>query len=101
MFEAMGMIGITLSVFAYVPQVVHLAREHCSAGISSRSWAMWMASGVLIGALAIHRGDWVFMLLQLTSLTAAIVILSLARRYRGQACQGHEHLIAVSTTGGS
>ena len=100
MFDAMGMIGITLSVLAYVPQVVHLAREHCSAGISSRSWAMWLASGFLIGALAVHRGDWVFILLQLTSFTAAVVILSLAHRYRGQACEGHAHLVSNVATEG-
>jgi uncharacterized protein with PQ loop repeat len=98
MFEALGMIGITLSVLAYVPQVVHLAREHCSAGISSRSWAMWLASGVLIGALAVHRGDWVFILLQLSSLTAAGVILTLAHRYRGEACEGHAHLVSMPAT---
>ena len=89
MFEVVGVVGITLSVTAYVPQVVHLIREHCSAGISPRSWAMWLASSILVGAVAVHRGDVVFILLQLSSFTAAAVILSLSRRYRGQACEGH------------
>jgi lipid-A-disaccharide synthase-like uncharacterized protein len=97
MFDAIGIIGITMSVLAYVPQVVHLAREHCSAGISSRSWAMWLISGVLVGALAVHRGDPVFILLQISSLSAAAVILFLAHRYRGQACEGHAHLIPNAT----
>jgi uncharacterized protein with PQ loop repeat len=89
LFEALGMIGITISVAAYVPQVVHLAREHCSAGISSRSWAMWLASGFLVGAVAVHRGDVVFIMLQLSTLVAATVILYLSHRYRGEACEGH------------
>ena len=30
-FEILGIAGIAISVAAYMPQVVHLAREHCSA----------------------------------------------------------------------
>lgn len=93
MFEVLGVIGIGLSVAAYVPQVVHLAREHCSAGISSRSWAMWLVSATMIGALALHRQDIVFILLQFSTLTSAGVILFLARRYRGMACETHAPLI--------
>jgi lipid-A-disaccharide synthase-like uncharacterized protein len=70
-FEVAGVIGIALSVAAYVPQVIHLASEDCSAGVSSRSWAMWLVSCALVGALAIHRQDMVFILLQLSSLTSA------------------------------
>jgi lipid-A-disaccharide synthase-like uncharacterized protein len=91
-FELLGIAGISIGVVAYVPQVVHLAREHCSAGVSARAWAMWLASSVLVGALALHRHDSVFIALQATSLTAAAVILFLARRYRGMVCEAHAHL---------
>jgi hypothetical protein len=40
MLEMLGVAGIAISVLAYVPQVVHLGREHCSAGVSRRAWAM-------------------------------------------------------------
>jgi hypothetical protein len=40
MFESLGVIGIALSMVAYVPQISHLAREHCSAGVSRRAWAL-------------------------------------------------------------
>lgn len=93
MFEILGIIGIGISVAAYVPQVVHLAREHCSAGVSSRAWAMWLAGGLLVGALAVQRGDPVFILLQLSSLTSAAVILLLARRYKGMACETHAYSV--------
>ncbi len=53
MFEILGVIGIAISLAAYVPQVVHLGREHCSAGVSSRAWAMWLVGGLLVGALAV------------------------------------------------
>jgi lipid-A-disaccharide synthase-like uncharacterized protein len=90
-FEILGVAGIGISVLAYVPQVVHLGREHCSAGISSRAWAMWVVSGLLIGALALHRRDPVFILLQISTLTSAAIILGLAHKYRGMVCAFHAH----------
>ena len=92
MFEFLGIAGIAISVAAYLPQVVHLAREHCSAGVSRRAWAMWLVGSLLVGALAVHRGDSVFILLQASSLTSAAAILFLARRYRGMVCATHAHL---------
>jgi len=53
---------------------------------------MWLASSVLVGSLAIHRGDLVFILLQISSMTSAAVILFLAYRYRGMVCDYHAHL---------
>jgi lipid-A-disaccharide synthase-like uncharacterized protein len=89
MFESLGVIGIALSMVAYVPQIAHLAREHCSAGVSRRAWALWLVSSVLVGALAIERRDPIFMLLQASSLTSAALILMLAQRYRGMVCAYH------------
>ncbi|MGH8931576.1 MAG: PQ-loop domain-containing transporter [Egibacteraceae bacterium] len=93
MFEVLGIVGIGISVAAYVPQVIHLWIAHCSAGVSSPAWTMWLASGLLVGALALHRQDPVFIALQVSSLTSATVILFLARRYRGQACATHARLV--------
>jgi lipid-A-disaccharide synthase-like uncharacterized protein len=90
-FEMLGIAGIAISILAYVPQVVHLGREHCSAGVSRRAWAMWLASSVLIGTLALYRRDPVFILLQISTLTSAAVILFLAHKYRGMVCAFHAH----------
>jgi uncharacterized protein with PQ loop repeat len=92
MFEILGAGGIVISALAYLPQAIHLAREHCSAGISSRAWAMWLTSSVLVGALAVHRGDMVFILLQVSTLASASVIVFLAHKYRGMVCEVHAHL---------
>jgi lipid-A-disaccharide synthase-like uncharacterized protein len=89
MFEILGVAGIAISMLAYLPQVVHLAKQHCSAGVSSRAWLMWLVSSLLIGALAVHRHDLVFVLLQVSSLTSAAAILVLAHRYRGLVCDAH------------
>ena len=97
MFELLGITGIAISVLAYLPQVVHLARERCSAGVSSRAWMMWLLSSLLIGALAIHRHDLVFILLQISSLTSAAIILSPALRYRGMVCETHARVRGKAT----
>jgi lipid-A-disaccharide synthase-like uncharacterized protein len=89
LFEALGVAGIAISMLAYLPQVVHLAKEHCSAGVSSRAWTMWLVSSLLIGALAVHRHDAVFVLLQISSLMSAAAILFLGHRYRGLVCEAH------------
>ena len=91
LFEVLGILGIAISLLAYVPQVIHLVREHCSDGVSGRAWAMWLTSGLLIGALALHRRDPVFIMLQASSLTSTAVILFLSHRYRGMVCEGHAH----------
>jgi lipid-A-disaccharide synthase-like uncharacterized protein len=82
-FEILGIAGITISMLAYVPQMVHLGKEHCSAGISRRAWAMWLVGSLLVGTLAVHRGDLVFIALQFSTLASAAVILFLAQKYRG------------------
>ena len=91
-FELLGFAGIAIGVLAYVPQVVHLAREQCSAGVSGGAWAMWLTSSMLIGALALHRRDPVFIALQASSLSSTAAILLLAYRYRGMLCESHAHL---------
>jgi uncharacterized protein with PQ loop repeat len=88
-FEILGAAGIVISALAYLPQVIHLAKEHCSAGISSRAWAMWLTSSLLVGALAVHHRDVVFITLQVSTLASASVIVLLAHRYRGMTCDAH------------
>jgi len=89
MFELIGMAGIAISVLAYLPQLVHLARQHCSAGVSGRAWSMWLVSSILIGVLAVHRHDPVFILLQVSTLLSAAAIVFFVHRYRGMICEAH------------
>ena len=90
LFEVLGMVGIGLSVIAYLPQMTHVAKEHCSAGVSVRAWRMWLVSSLLIGSLAVYRLDYVFVALAATSLASSAIILILAGRYRGMACATHQ-----------
>lgn len=90
--EILGMVGVGLSVVAYLPQVLHLAGEHCSAGISIRAWSMWLVSSLLVGSLAVYRGDFVFISVAASSLLSSAAILFLARRYQGMSCDTHRSL---------
>jgi uncharacterized protein with PQ loop repeat len=93
-FELLGIAGISIGMLAYLPQVVHLARAHCSAGVSGRAWAMWLTSSLLIGALALHRHDRVFIALQASSVASTSVIAFLSHRFRGMVCEAHAHMRA-------
>ena len=84
-----GFVGIALSALAYVPQVIHLGREHCSAGISRIAWALWIAASVLIGAQAVYSRNPVFCALQALNMVASSAIFVLAYRYRGMVCERH------------
>ena len=99
-FETLGMIGITLSTAAYLPQLAHLIRKHCADGISTRAWGMWLASSLLIGSLALYRHDYVFIVLAVATAASSAAILLLARRYRGQACAPHETRLDHGPTAG-
>jgi hypothetical protein len=50
---------------------------------------MWLGSSLLVGAVALHRHDPVFILLQLSTLISATVIVVLVHRYRGMVCATH------------
>ena len=89
MLEGLGIVGIAISVIAYLPQIAHLGKKHCSAGISRRAWTMWLVSSLLVGALAIDRGDPVFILLQASTHGVRGRHSIFGHRYRGMVCEFH------------
>ena len=58
--EWLGFAAITLSVLAYLPQITHLIKEHCSAGLSPEAYCTWVASAVLLLTYSIAKNDPVF-----------------------------------------
>lgn len=74
---------------AYLPQILHLARQHCSAGVSLGAWFLWLLGGVLILSHAIRVADGVFVTLQIVSIVAIVVVLVLGKRYQGMTCPLH------------
>lgn len=89
-----GFTGTLIAAIAYLPQINHLAKEHCSAGMSSKAWLLWLLGSVLIFYHAISIVDNVFIALQAVNIIAIVLILVLCRRYQGMTCPlhgGHGH----------
>jgi uncharacterized protein with PQ loop repeat len=54
--QLFGVVGTLTVIAGYVPQVRHLIKEHCSAGVSTQAFVLWCSSSLLflIHALMIH-----------------------------------------------
>ena len=84
-----GFAGAGLAGAAYVPQVSHLIRARCAAGISRLAFAVWLLASVLTTprAVAIHAG--VFIVLGGIQIVATALIVVCAARYKGRPCPVH------------
>ena len=87
--EIAGFAGAGLAGVAYVPQISHLIRARCSAGISRLAFAVWLLSSVLITARAIAIGAGVFVVLGWIQIVATALIMLCAIRYKDTPCPSH------------
>lgn len=94
--ELLGLTGAAIAAYAYLPQIAHLVRERCSAGLSERAFVLWLASSVLMTTHAVSIGSTVFIVLGGQQIVATGVIAYFCRRYRGQACPSHDVLAPTS-----
>jgi uncharacterized protein with PQ loop repeat len=94
--QILGLLGTVTVAIGYLPQIRHLARERCSAGVSVVAWQIWLLSSFLIFPHAFEVFDLVFITLQIVHIVAIILIISLARRYQGLTC-GFHRLLANQT----
>jgi uncharacterized protein with PQ loop repeat len=87
--EIAGFIGAGLAGAAYVPQISHLIRARCSAGISRLAFTVWLLASVLTTAraVAIHAG--VFIALGGIQIVATALITLFAARYKDTPCPSH------------
>ena len=87
--EVAGFIGAGLAGAAYVPQISHLIRAHCSAGISRLAFGVWLVSSLLVTphAIAIRAG--VFIVLGAIQVIATILICIYAKVYENSYCDIH------------
>jgi len=84
-----GFLGAGLAGAAYVPQISHLIRARCSAGISQLAFRVWLLASVLITARAIAIGAGVFIVLGGIQIMATALIMVCAARYRDTPCPVH------------
>ncbi len=87
--EWLGFAGMALCVLAYLPQIIHLIKEHCSAGLSAGAYFMWGIAALLLLTYAIAKRDPVFISLQSYHVGASALIFYYCLRYRGQLCEEH------------
>ena len=87
--EIAGFAGAGLAGAAYVPQIYHLVRARCSAGISRLAFAVWLLASLLVTvrAVAIHAG--VFIVLGGIQVVATTLIVVYATRYKDTSCPIH------------
>ncbi len=88
-FQMLGVVGTGLVIGGYLPQVRHLIKEHCSAGLSLTAFALWCSAALLFLTYAAVIHDAVFLVVQSVSLLANGFILVLTKRYEGQLCLTH------------
>ena len=87
--EIAGFIGAGLAGAAYIPQISHLIRAHCSAGISRLAFEIWLLASVLTTARAIAIHADVFIMLGGIQILATTLIMLFAARYKDTPCPGH------------
>ena len=87
--EIAGFVGAGLAGAAYVPQISHLIRARCSAGISRLAFAIWLLASFLTTARAIDIHDGVFIVLGGIQIVATTLIMFYAARYKDTRCPIH------------
>ena len=87
--EIAGFVGAGLAGAGYVPQISHLIRARCSAGISLLAFGIWLLASFLTTAqaIAIHAG--VFIVLGGIQIVATTLIMCNAARYKDKRCPVH------------
>jgi uncharacterized protein with PQ loop repeat len=84
-----GFVGTALVIGGYIPQIVHLIKERCTAGLSIPAFSLWCVASLLF---LIHAGmirDVVFVAVQTVNLAAGALIVGFCKRYEGHICPFH------------
>jgi uncharacterized protein with PQ loop repeat len=84
-----GLTGAVISGCAYIPQIIHLIKERCSAGLSRNAFALWFISSILITINALYIHAVVFIILGFIQMLSTAIIFLYTMRYKGQVCIFH------------
>ena len=90
--QLLGFAGTGLVIGGYIPQIVHLVKERCTAGISIPAFSLWCAASLLFLIHAAMIGDAVFVGLQIVNLVAGGLIVGFCKRYEGEVCPFHREM---------
>lgn len=87
--QIFGAVGTGLVIVGYIPQILHLVKERCTAGISVPAFALWCLASLLFLIHATMIRDAVFVGVQVVNLVAGGVIVGFCKRYEGEVCPSH------------
>jgi uncharacterized protein with PQ loop repeat len=87
--QVSGFVGTALVIAGYVPQIYHLLKERCTAGLSLPAFAVWCAASLFFLLHAMMIRDVVFVGVQIVNLVAGGIILAFCRKYDGHVCLFH------------
>lgn len=90
LMELAGFVGAGLAAAAYVPQIWHLIRARCSAGLSRLAFGVWLTSSLLVTSHAVAMGAGVFIALGATQIVATALIMAYTIRYQHSPCLSHQ-----------
>ena len=85
----LGAAATVLVIVGYLPQISHLIKERCTAGISVPAFSLWMAASALFLVHAALIDDAVFVVAQSINFTAGGIIVALCKTYKGHVCPFH------------
>ena len=86
----LGLTGALIAGWAYVPQIQHLVKEQCSAGVSRSAFAMWFVASLLVTTNAVYIHAGVFVFLGIVQILSTAIIFVYSTKYRGQVCTFHK-----------
>jgi uncharacterized protein with PQ loop repeat len=87
--QILGFMGTGLVIVGYIPQIVHLIKERCTAGLSIPAFSLWCSAALLFLIHATMIGDAVFVGVQTVNLVAGGLIVAFCKRYEGEVCPFH------------
>jgi uncharacterized protein with PQ loop repeat len=99
--QLLGLGGTGLVIAGYAPQIHHLIKERCTAGLSLPAFAVWSLASLLFLIHAALIRDLVFVGVQVVNLVAGGVIVAFCKRYDGQVCAYHLRAYSASARKGT
>lgn len=94
--QILGFLGTVLVIAGYLPQIVHLIKERCTAGISIPAFSLWCAASFFFLIHAVVIRDPVFVAVQTVNVVAGSLIVVFCKRYQGEVCPWHRHAYSGS-----
>jgi uncharacterized protein with PQ loop repeat len=86
-----GLAGAIIAGYAYLPQITHLIKEQCSAGVSQSAFLLWLISSILVTINALYIRAWVFVVLGTVQIVSTALVFLYSTKYRDQVCGYHAH----------